>query len=122
RNAGWTANPAHARFTPYDTDSLWNLKKWFMELHKDTIPEAELVPLAQAFANVEAQGCCYGQELMDLLKHLGEPIARVYRNLKHNKYTPTMMLASKAARLHRYLRSLIYYFCIRKAYILSHYR
>ncbi|XP_058116408.1 uncharacterized protein LOC131284733 [Anopheles ziemanni] len=84
---------------PSDTNSFWNLKKWFMELHKETIPEDELITLAQAFANAEALGCCYPPELMDRLKRLGEPIARVYRNLKTNKCTPTFVPASDAARL-----------------------
>uniref|UniRef100_A0A182NGA4 G-patch domain-containing protein n=1 Tax=Anopheles dirus TaxID=7168 RepID=A0A182NGA4_9DIPT len=84
---------------PYDTRSLWNLKKWFMELHKETIAEEELVTLAQVFANIEAHGCSYEPKLMERVKHLGEPIARVYHNLKRNKCTRTLVPAGKAARL-----------------------
>ncbi|XP_053673744.1 uncharacterized protein LOC128724000 [Anopheles nili] len=79
-----------------DMKSLWNLKKWFMELHKESIEEDELIPLAHAFANVEAFGCTYPPELMERVTELGEPIARVYRNLKKSKCTRTLV-STKAA-------------------------
>ena len=84
--------------TRYDTVSLWNLKKWFMELHKETIPEHELVPLAQVFASMEAYGCTYAPELMERASQLGEPIARVYCELKQHKCARTLVSADTAVR------------------------
>uniref|UniRef100_A0A8W7PTB3 G-patch domain-containing protein n=1 Tax=Anopheles coluzzii TaxID=1518534 RepID=A0A8W7PTB3_ANOCL len=84
--------------TRYDTVSLWNLKKWFMELHKETIPEHELVPLAQVFASMEAYGCTYAPELMERASQLGEPIARVYCELKQHKCARTLVSADAAVR------------------------
>uniref|UniRef100_A0A182XVF6 Uncharacterized protein n=1 Tax=Anopheles stephensi TaxID=30069 RepID=A0A182XVF6_ANOST len=68
--------------TPHDTNSLWNLKKWFMQLHKECIPEEELVALAQVFANMVAYGCRYAPELMERVSELGKPVAKVYHSLK----------------------------------------
>uniref|UniRef100_A0A182K6Z0 G-patch domain-containing protein n=1 Tax=Anopheles christyi TaxID=43041 RepID=A0A182K6Z0_9DIPT len=92
--------------TRYDTVPLWNLKKWFMELHKETIPEHELVPLAQVFASMEAYGCTYAPELMERVEQLGEPIARVYYNLKENKCTRTLVSADAA--VHAWLEGVTY--------------
>ncbi|XP_050077890.1 uncharacterized protein LOC126564816 [Anopheles maculipalpis] len=71
--------------TPHDTNSLWNLKKWFMQLHKDWIPEDELVTLAQVFASMIAYGCKYEPELMERVTELGKPVAKVYYELKSKR-------------------------------------
>uniref|UniRef100_A0A182FQ14 Uncharacterized protein n=1 Tax=Anopheles albimanus TaxID=7167 RepID=A0A182FQ14_ANOAL len=85
--------------SPADTLALWNLKKWFMELHKEYIAEDELVPLAQAFANSKAYGCVYPPAMMERLEQLGEPIARVYQNLRSTKSVRHLVPAGKAALL-----------------------
>ncbi|XP_049548023.1 uncharacterized protein LOC125959253 [Anopheles darlingi] len=82
-----------------DTLALWNLKKWFMELHKEYIAEDELVPLAQAFANSQAYGCVYPPAMMERLAQLGEPIARIYQNLRSTKAVRHLVPAGKAALL-----------------------
>ncbi|XP_050091703.1 uncharacterized protein LOC126575178 [Anopheles aquasalis] len=85
--------------SPADTLALWNLKRWFMELHKEYIAEDELVPLAQAFANSQAYGCVYPPAMMERLEQLGEPIARVYQNLRNTKSVRHLVPAGKAALL-----------------------
>uniref|UniRef100_A0A182PEK9 G-patch domain-containing protein n=1 Tax=Anopheles epiroticus TaxID=199890 RepID=A0A182PEK9_9DIPT len=84
---------------PYDTDSQWYLKQWFMELHKDNIPEDELVPLAQAFASMEGLGCTYAPELMDRVLQLGEPVSRYYRDLKQQQCSRTLVSSQEAVRM-----------------------
>ncbi|XP_052863565.1 uncharacterized protein LOC128270201 [Anopheles cruzii] len=84
---------------PFDTRSVWNLKKWFMELHKESIAEEELVPIAQAFANVQVYRCSYPDELMERLQKLGEPVTKVYRNLQTGKSTRILVPAQDAIRL-----------------------
>lgn len=43
--------------TTYECDEHWDLRRSFMEAHKDRFPEDELVCLAQTFTNVEFLGC-----------------------------------------------------------------
>uniref|UniRef100_A0A182LYW9 G-patch domain-containing protein n=1 Tax=Anopheles culicifacies TaxID=139723 RepID=A0A182LYW9_9DIPT len=61
---------------PHDTNSLWELKMLFMEFHKKHIPEHELVPLAQVYANMVAYECKYPPKLMERVKELGEHVTR----------------------------------------------
>lgn len=41
----------------YEPTNHWNLRKKFMELHKDKYPEGRLVSLAQLFINITCLGC-----------------------------------------------------------------
>lgn len=41
----------------YECDDHWELRKNFLEAHKDKYPEDQLVCLAQVFTNVELLGC-----------------------------------------------------------------
>uniref|UniRef100_A0A182R766 G-patch domain-containing protein n=1 Tax=Anopheles funestus TaxID=62324 RepID=A0A182R766_ANOFN len=77
---------------PHDTNSLWELKMLFMQLHKKRIPEHELVPLAQVFASTVGYGCKYAPELMERVKKLGEPVCH---KLEKKRYYRT--LATKEA-------------------------
>ncbi|XP_053659603.1 uncharacterized protein LOC128708649 [Anopheles marshallii] len=72
---------------PHDTLYLWELKMLFMQLHKQRIPEYELVPLAHVFANMVAYGCKYTPKLMERVKELGEP---VYRKLEKKRTYRTL--------------------------------
>lgn len=41
----------------YESEEHWQLRKRFMELHKDKFPEDKIVCLAQVFTNMEFMGC-----------------------------------------------------------------
>lgn len=41
----------------YESEEHWSLKREFLEAHKDRIPEARLICLAQVFVNIELLGC-----------------------------------------------------------------
>lgn len=41
----------------HECDEHWELRKSFLEAHKDRFPEEQLVCLAQVFTNVELLGC-----------------------------------------------------------------
>ena len=43
--------------TDYESDEHWELRKSFMEVHRDRFSEDEIVCLAQVFINVEFLGC-----------------------------------------------------------------
>lgn len=43
--------------TDYESAEHWELRKKFMECHKDKFLEDELVCLARVFTNVEFMGC-----------------------------------------------------------------
>ena len=43
--------------SPHEPNYQWQLKKKFMELNKDRLPEDRLACLAQTFANIEFMGC-----------------------------------------------------------------
>lgn len=41
----------------HECDEHWELRRKFLEAHKDRFPEDQLVCLAQVFTNVELLGC-----------------------------------------------------------------
>lgn len=52
----WDVDKYRNEFEP---ENHWNLRKKFMEAHKDRYPEDRLVSLAQLFINIECLGCRY---------------------------------------------------------------
>lgn len=43
----------------HECDEHWELRKNFLEAHREKFPEEQLVCLAQVFTNVELLGCRY---------------------------------------------------------------
>lgn len=85
--------------TQYEPDEHWELRRLFMERHQVSIPEDELVCLAQVFVNVELLHCRYPLETMQRIKELSEGIANEYRASRRNKLQRTFVSASDAASL-----------------------
>ncbi|EDS26490.1 conserved hypothetical protein [Culex quinquefasciatus] len=83
--------------TFYECDEHWELRRMFMERHKDRFDEDELVCLAQVFTNVEFLGCRYPQETMTLIAELSKEVAAEYRQSRENKLKRTFVAASDAA-------------------------
>lgn len=83
--------------TDYESDEHWELRKSFMEAHKDKFPENELVCLAQVFANVEFMGCRYPAKTMERVAHLSRDVAKGFRESRESKLKRTFVGASDAA-------------------------
>ncbi|XP_011305909.1 NF-kappa-B-repressing factor-like [Fopius arisanus] len=81
----------------HECDEHWELRRNFLEAHKDRFPEDELVCLAQVFTNVELLGCRYPKETMDLIAELSEDVAKDYRARQQTKLQRTFVKASDAA-------------------------
>ena len=95
----------------------WQLKKKFMEHHKDRFPETELVSsfffssrqnksilifqfkvgLAQTFGNIEFLGCQYPGETMEQIQELSFGIVGEYREKQKGKLQRTFVSGSTAA-------------------------
>lgn len=43
--------------TEHESDEQWEVRRNFMEEHKDDFEEGELITLAQLFTNIEFLGC-----------------------------------------------------------------
>ncbi|CAD7091925.1 unnamed protein product [Hermetia illucens] len=65
--------------TEYESEEHWQLRRRFMEVHKNKFPEDELVCLAQVFTNVEFMGCKYPDETMRLVGELSQDVAKERR-------------------------------------------
>lgn len=50
----WDVNKYNDETEP---EAHWELRKQFMEVHKDKFPEEYLVALARTFTNIEFLGC-----------------------------------------------------------------
>ncbi|XP_055523726.1 NF-kappa-B-repressing factor-like [Wyeomyia smithii] len=85
--------------TRHEPDEHWELRRLFMERHQPSIPEEELVCMAQVFVNVELLHCRYPLETMQRIKELSEGIANEYRASRRNKLQRTFVSASNAASL-----------------------
>lgn len=48
----------------YESEEHWEMRKLFMETHKELLPEDELVCMAQVFFNIEILGCRYPDTTM----------------------------------------------------------
>ncbi|XP_015120686.1 NF-kappa-B-repressing factor [Diachasma alloeum] len=81
----------------HECDEHWELRRNFLETHKDKFPEDELVCLAQVFTNVELLGCRYPKETMNLIAELSADVARDYRARQKTKLQRTFVKASDAA-------------------------
>lgn len=80
----------------FETDEHWELRLKFMKQHKGSIPEDELVALAQAFSNAVLLNAVYSEELAARLNLLGMSIAEEYRNSRRQSITRIMVPASDA--------------------------
>lgn len=83
--------------TEYESDEHWELRRSFMEMHKDKFPEDELVCLAQVFTNVEFMGCRYPEETMRRVGELSQEVASEFRKSRANKLKRTFVGAQDAA-------------------------
>uniref|UniRef100_A0A2M3ZJL1 XRN2-binding (XTBD) domain-containing protein n=1 Tax=Anopheles braziliensis TaxID=58242 RepID=A0A2M3ZJL1_9DIPT len=83
--------------TFYECDEHWELKRSFMEAHKERFPEEEVVCLAQVFTNIELLGCRYPPETMRLVAELSKELASKYRESRTTKLKRTFVAASDAA-------------------------
>lgn len=81
----------------YESEEHWELRKAFMEAHKDKFPEQELVCLAQVFTNVEFLGCRYPDKTMIKVAHLSKEVAETFRKSRAGKLKRTFVAASDAA-------------------------
>ncbi|KAL5011750.1 hypothetical protein ScPMuIL_010301 [Solemya velum] len=59
---------------PYESNVEWNLRRLFLEEHKDRFPEDRLVCLSNCFINVEMYGCRYPGPVMEQLKELSSSL------------------------------------------------
>ncbi|XP_055585287.1 uncharacterized protein LOC129738127 [Uranotaenia lowii] len=83
---------------PSETEHHWELRRRFMQRYKTVIPEEQLVPLAQAFVNVQLLGTVYSPEVMSQLEKLGRPVAEQFHYLFSRKTARRYMVpGSKAA-------------------------
>lgn len=80
----------------FETDEHWELRRMFMDQHKDSIPEEELVALAQAFANSLLLNAVYCKEVSDRLDLLGASIATRYRSSRAHSAAKVTVPASNA--------------------------
>ncbi|GJQ67454.1 hypothetical protein Trydic_g5116 [Trypoxylus dichotomus] len=84
-----------------EPDEHWELRKAFMEVHKDKFPEEYLVALAKAFTNIEFMGCTYPAPLMVRIAELSKDVAKQYREIKKTKLQRTFVTGSNAAEQKR---------------------
>jgi len=54
----------------YESDTEWDLRKRFMEVHEDKFDRGRLMCLASCFINVECYGCEYPTPVMIQLVEL----------------------------------------------------
>lgn len=83
--------------TDYESDEHWELRRAFIEAHKDKFPENELVCLAQVFTNIEFLGCRYPTQTMERVAALSKVVAEKFRKTRANKIKRTFVGASDAA-------------------------
>lgn len=81
----------------HESDEHWQLRKAFIEAHKNKYPEQRLICLAQVFTNVELLGCRYPKETMDLVSHLSKGIADDFREKQKSRLQRTFVSGSDAA-------------------------
>lgn len=81
----------------YESDEHWELRKAFMEEHKDKFAENELVCLAQVFTNIEFLGCRYPNKTMERVALLSKEVASKFRESRSSRLKRTFVGASDAA-------------------------
>lgn len=83
--------------TDYESEEHWELRKGFMEAHKDSFPENELVCLAAVFTNIELLGCRYPAATMARIAILSKDVAANFRKSRESWLKRTFVTASDAA-------------------------
>ncbi|PZC72756.1 partner of xrn-2 protein 1-like [Helicoverpa armigera] len=83
--------------TEHESDEQWEVRRNFMEEHKDDFEEGELITLAQLFTNIEFLGCRYPPATMKRIAKLSEKVSAKYRESRKNKLKRTFVQASDAA-------------------------
>eukprot|EP00092_Neocalanus_flemingeri_P033058 GFUD01035952.1.p2 GENE.GFUD01035952.1~~GFUD01035952.1.p2 ORF type:complete len:104 (+),score=35.07 GFUD01035952.1:60-371(+) len=83
--------------SPHEPSHHWELKKKFMEHHKDRFPEATLVGLAKTFSNMEFMGCQYPQDTMEQINELSFGIVTEFRENQKGKLKRTFVSGADAA-------------------------
>ncbi|EDS43932.1 conserved hypothetical protein [Culex quinquefasciatus] len=82
---------------PFEPDLHWELRRKFLEQHRNKLTEDELVSLSQAFVNVEIWGAVYCEEMMARVALLGGTLAEEFRNRKRQMTQRISVPASQAA-------------------------
>ena len=90
----WDVEKYHVE---HESDEHWELRRRFLETHKDKFPEDRLVCLAQVFYNVEFMGCRYPEKTMRLVAQLSKGVADDHREKMKTKLQRTFVQASDAA-------------------------
>ncbi|KAJ8706806.1 hypothetical protein PYW07_012884 [Mythimna separata] len=83
--------------TEHESDEQWEVRRNFMEEHKDDFEEGELITLAQLFTNIEFLGCRYPAATMKRIAKLSEKVSAKYRESRKHKLKRTFVQASDAA-------------------------
>lgn len=81
----------------YESEEHWQLRKRFMDMHKDKFREEKLVCLAQVFTNMEFMGCKYPAETMRMVAELSKEVAKEFRTERASRLKRTFVAASDAA-------------------------
>ncbi|XP_054726816.1 uncharacterized protein LOC129236447 [Anastrepha obliqua] len=81
----------------HESEEHWQMRRRFMELHKDKFPEDRLVCLAAVFTNMEFMGCRYPSETMRLVAELSKEVVKDYRKSRESRLKRTFVGASEAA-------------------------
>lgn len=84
-----------------EPEEHWELRKAFMEFHKDKFAEDYLVALAKVYTNIEFLGCIYPAPLMVRVAELSKELAKQYRESKKMKLQRNVMTGSNAAEQRR---------------------
>ncbi|XP_026486526.1 partner of xrn-2 protein 1-like [Vanessa tameamea] len=83
--------------TEHESDEQWEVRRSFMQEHKEDFDEEELITLAQLFTNIEFLGCRYPAQTMKRIAKLAEKVSAKYKESRKNKLKRTFVEASDAA-------------------------
>ncbi|KAL7646013.1 UNVERIFIED_CONTAM: hypothetical protein RMT77_002914 [Armadillidium vulgare] len=83
--------------TKFESEEHWNLKREFMEAHKDRFSEERLICLAQVFVNVQLLRCKYPDDVMKQVSVLAKDIGVDYKSKQKQRLQRTFVRASDAA-------------------------
>lgn len=83
--------------TDYESEEHWELRRSFMEAHKESFAENELVCLAAVFTNIELLGCRYPAATMARVAILSKEVAANFRQSRESRLKRTFVTASDAA-------------------------
>jgi len=82
----------------YESEEHWELRKAFMEAHRDRFNEEEIVCLARVFTNVEFLGCKYSRDVMKQISELSKGVVEKYRRSRDGRLKRTFVGGSEAAQ------------------------